>query len=132
MINLRFIPFCYLCLIVLWCAVGPDRVCAQGAASLPPDEKKACEELKGYLDKYKAAIVQSRGAEREQRLADLKKQYSGTLEKLPASAKAELPTWERRSTLVYDSVSGEIEKREEDLAISFGILLQACRGALKP
>lgn len=130
--SLRFLPFCYLCLVVLWWVVGLDRVSAQGAAALPPEEKKACEELKGYLNKYKAAIVHSRDAERDRRIADLKKQYSGTLDKLPGAAKAELATWERRCTLVYDTVTGEMEKREEDLAVSFGILFQACRGALKP
>jgi len=124
--------FCFLGVLTLWWVMGNGQVRAQGAASLPPEEKKACEELKGYLDKYKAAIVQSRGPEREQRIADLKKQFAGTFDKLPGPAKAELATWEKRCALVYDTVTGEMEKREVDLAVSFGILFQACRGALKP
>ena len=120
-----------ICLVTVYGFVGDGLSLAQGVI-ITPGEKKACQDLKGYMDKYKSAILKSRGDERERRITDLKKEYAATLDALPSKSKAEMGNWEKLTTLMIDASSGDPEKREEDQAASFGIIFQACGGALRP
>jgi hypothetical protein len=103
-----------------------------GRIAISSQERMSCEALKGYMDKYKSILRQSQGVDRERRIADLKAEYRSTVDKLPARAKSELGTWEQRCAILFDMPTGDTEKKEEELAVSFGVLYQACGGTLRP
>ena len=111
--------------------LGSDTVEAQQAA-FAPEERKACEDLRSYMDKFKALARQSQGKDRDRGMAELKKEYGTKLDKLPGQAKTELVDWEKSCILLYDAPASEEDQHAEAMAKNLGIMRQACGGALKP
>ena len=112
--------------------LGSDAAEAQQAAAVAPEERKACEDLRSYMDKFKALARQSQGKDRDRGMAELKKEYSAKLDKLPGQAKTELVDWEKSCILLYDAPASEEDRHAEAMAKNLGIMRQACGGALKP
>ncbi len=112
--------------------LGSDRAEAQQAATIAPEERKACEDLRVYMDKFKTLARQSQGKDRDSRIAELKTEFSPKLDKLPEQAKAELGDWEKSCILLYDGPASDEDTHAEAIAKNFGIMRQACGGALKP
>ncbi len=101
-------------------------------ATITPEERKACEDLRAYMEKFKALVRQSQGKERDSGITELKKGFGPKLDKLPAQAKTELAEWEKSCTRLYDAPASEEDQHAEAIAKNFGIMRQICGGALKP
>jgi hypothetical protein len=110
---------------------GSGRAEAQ-QATITPEERKACEDLRTYMDKFKALVRQSQGKERDSGIIELKKDFGPRLVKLPGQAKTELAEWEKSCTRLFDAPASEEDQHAEAVAKNFGIMRQICGGTLKP